>query len=118
MDIDAGDVLDPVIDEDFFGLFPIWSNKVKLVVLEGKTETSIFYWFSMTAIVINPVMFSSAITVLTSYCEDMLVGGGRRGSGGRGGGLELSRNETRSGDNIGERGGLYGALGYRYGEEV
>ena len=94
-------------------LSAIWSYKVKLVFLIGETEAAIFYWFSLTALGTNLIIFSSSITFLSVFCGELgmdrdrgrtvLVGGGG------GGGVELWRNEARRG---------YGAMGFYSGEVV
>ena len=91
--------------------------------LIGETEADIFYLFSLTALVINLIIFSSTITILTIYCGEVSISRvGERTrliGGGPGGGLEQWRNNgVRSGEGqMGERRG-YGAMGFYYGELV
>ena len=91
-------------------LSAIWSYKVKLVFLIGETEAAIFYWFSLTALGTNLIIFSSSITFLSVFCGELGMDRdrGRTVLVGGEGGVELWRNETRRG---------YGAMGF-YSEEV
>ena len=53
-------------------LFSAWSYRVRLILIISETEASIYYWFTLTSLLINLFIFSSTIRMMTNLCSQMM----------------------------------------------
>ena len=82
-------------------LFCAWSYRVRLILIISETEASIYYWFTLTSLLINLFIFSSTLRMMTNLCSQMM----RRDD-------EYQPIQSRRDMSAGESTG-YGAFGYR-----